>query len=134
MCSSGCVRLALSAERRARRGEVLTCIPNSCIDIIVTFQNVLNALAFFFFFFLLLSTPLQTRMKIRDTHKVVVMGAGSVGKTSLIVQFMEGFFSSTYKPTVEDYYRHTIQLPGKPFDTTAQYLTALQYLHETRLH
>lgn len=51
-------------------------------------------------------------MKIRETHKVVVMGAGGVGKTALVVQFMEGFFSTTYKPTVEDFYRHTIQLPG----------------------
>lgn len=54
-------------------------------------------------------------MKIRETNKVVVMGAGGVGKTSIIVQFMEGFFSSTYKPTVEDYYRHTIQLPGENY-------------------
>lgn len=54
-----------------------------------------------------------TAMKIRETHKVVVLGAGGVGKTSLVVQFMEGFFTNTYKPTVEDYYRHTIQLPGE---------------------
>ncbi|XP_074597478.1 GTP-binding protein Di-Ras1-like [Brevipalpus obovatus] len=56
-------------------------------------------------------------MKIRETHKVVVMGAGGVGKTSLVVQFMEGFFSSTYKPTIEDYYRHTVQMPDGIFHT-----------------
>ncbi|KAI1301263.1 GTP-binding protein Di-Ras2 [Halotydeus destructor] len=56
-------------------------------------------------------------MKIREAHKVVVMGAGGVGKTSLVVQFMEGFFSSAYKPTVEDYYRHTIQLPDGMYHT-----------------
>ena len=52
-------------------------------------------------------------MKIRDIHKVVVMGAGSVGKTSIVMQFIEGVFVSHYKPTVEDYYRHTVQLTGK---------------------
>ncbi|UYV72298.1 DIRAS1 [Cordylochernes scorpioides] len=47
-------------------------------------------------------------------NKLVVLGAGGVGKTSLVVQFLEGFFSTSYKPTVEDYYQHTIQLPGRP--------------------
>lgn len=48
-------------------------------------------------------------------NKLVVLGAGGVGKTSLVVQYLEGFFSTTYKPTVEDYYRHTIRMPGKGF-------------------
>ncbi|GIX68600.1 hypothetical protein CEXT_536171, partial [Caerostris extrusa] len=38
-------------------------------------------------------------------------GPGGVGKTSLVVQYLEGFFTSSYKPTVEDYYRSTIQMP-----------------------
>ncbi|XP_023244435.1 ras-related protein Rap-1b-like [Centruroides sculpturatus] len=53
---------------------------------------------------------------MRET-KVVVLGAGGVGKTSLVVQFLEGFFSYTYKPTVEDCYRHTIQMPDGVFHT-----------------
>ncbi|XP_054715069.1 ras-related protein Rap-1b-like [Uloborus diversus] len=44
-------------------------------------------------------------------NKLVVLGAGGVGKTSLVVQYVEGFFSTTYKPTVEDYYRHTVKMP-----------------------
>ncbi|RWS13290.1 hypothetical protein B4U79_02467, partial [Dinothrombium tinctorium] len=56
-------------------------------------------------------------MKLRETHKVVVMGAGGVGKTSLVVQFMEGVFTTQYRPTVEDYYRHTIQLPDNTVHT-----------------
>lgn len=52
-------------------------------------------------------------MKIRETHRIVVMGGGGVGKTSLVTQFMEGFFLTSYKPTVEDYYRHTVKTPGK---------------------
>lgn len=51
-------------------------------------------------------------MKIRETHRIVVMGGGGVGKTSLVTQFMEGFFLASYKPTVEDYYRHTVKTPG----------------------
>ncbi|XP_076305034.1 ras-related protein Rap-1b-like [Tachypleus tridentatus] len=53
---------------------------------------------------------------MRD-YKLVVLGAGGVGKTSLVVQFLEGFYSSTYKPTVEDYYQHTIQMPDGIFHT-----------------
>ncbi|RWS02873.1 hypothetical protein B4U79_02000 [Dinothrombium tinctorium] len=56
-------------------------------------------------------------MKILEAHKVVVMGDGGVGKTSLVTQFMEGYFTSQYKPTVEDYYRHTLQLPDGIFQT-----------------
>ncbi|XP_015918032.1 ras-related protein Rap-1b-like [Parasteatoda tepidariorum] len=43
--------------------------------------------------------------------KFVVLGAGGVGKTSLVVRFLNDMFCSTYKPTVEDCYQHTIQLP-----------------------
>ncbi|XP_022246059.1 ras-related protein Rap-1b-like [Limulus polyphemus] len=50
-------------------------------------------------------------------YKLVVLGAGGVGKTSLVVQYLEGFYSSTYKPTVEDYYRHTMQMPDGIFHT-----------------
>ncbi|XP_022257047.1 ras-related protein Rap-2a-like [Limulus polyphemus] len=50
-------------------------------------------------------------------NKLVVLGAGGVGKTSLVVQYLEGFFSSSYKPTVEDCYRHTIQMPDGIFHT-----------------
>lgn len=46
-------------------------------------------------------------------NKLVVLGAGGVGKTSLVLQFLQGFFSPTYKPTVEDCYSHTLQLPSK---------------------
>lgn len=59
-----------------------------------------------------------TAMKIRETHRVVFMGSGGVGKTSLITQFMEGMFISTYKPTVEDYHRHNIKTPGKQVNTS----------------
>ncbi|XP_076040558.1 ras-related protein Rap-1b-like isoform X1 [Oratosquilla oratoria] len=47
--------------------------------------------------------------------KLVILGAGGVGKTSLVLQFLQGFFSTTYKPTVEDCYSHTLQLPNGLF-------------------
>ncbi|XP_071544655.1 ras-related protein Rap-2b-like [Panulirus ornatus] len=48
-------------------------------------------------------------------NKLVILGAGGVGKTSLVLQFLQGFFSPTYKPTVEDCYSHTLQLPNGLF-------------------
>uniref|UniRef100_T1II42 Uncharacterized protein n=1 Tax=Strigamia maritima TaxID=126957 RepID=T1II42_STRMM len=50
-------------------------------------------------------------------NKLVILGAGGVGKTSLVMQFVDGIFSFSYKPTVEDYYRHTLQLPNGLFQT-----------------
>ncbi|XP_065285352.1 ras-related protein Rap-1b-like [Dermacentor albipictus] len=50
-------------------------------------------------------------------NKLVLIGAGGVGKTSLIVQFMEGLFDSVYKPTVEDCYRSSIQTPDGIYHT-----------------
>lgn len=47
--------------------------------------------------------------------KLVILGAGGVGKTSLVLQFLQGFFSTAYKPTVEDCYSHTLQLPNGLF-------------------
>lgn len=55
---------------------------------------------------------MYTRKPMRES-KFVVLGAGGVGKTSLVVRFLDDVFSSTYKPTVEDCYQHTIQLPGR---------------------
>ncbi|XP_015928733.1 ras-related protein Rap-1b-like [Parasteatoda tepidariorum] len=48
-------------------------------------------------------------------NRLVVLGAGGVGKTSLVVQYLEGFFTTTYKPTIEDYYRHAIRMPDGVF-------------------
>ncbi|KAH7960697.1 hypothetical protein HPB49_022353 [Dermacentor silvarum] len=53
-------------------------------------------------------------------NKLVVIGAGGVGKTSLIVQFLEGLFHNGYKPTVEDCYRSSIQTPVEQAQTSAE--------------
>ena len=50
---------------------------------------------------------------MQKDYTVVVLGAGGVGKTAMISQFMNGLFPNDYSPTIEDCYRQLIQLPGK---------------------
>lgn len=52
-------------------------------------------------------------MKIRDSYKIVFMGDASVGKSSIITQFIDGYFNAAYKPTIEDFHTHTVQLKSK---------------------
>ncbi|KAG0656393.1 Ras- protein rsr1 [Maudiozyma exigua] len=52
---------------------------------------------------------------MRD-YKLVVLGAGGVGKSCLTVQFVQGIYLDTYDPTIEDSYRKTIEIDGKVFD------------------
>ncbi|KAM3838582.1 GTP-binding protein Di-Ras3 [Vipera latastei] len=43
-----------------------------------------------------------------NDYRVVVFGAGGVGKSSLVLRFIQGTFRETYIPTVEDTYRQVI--------------------------
>lgn len=45
-------------------------------------------------------------------HKIAVLGAGKVGKTSLIRAFFEQPFEVDHKPTVDDYYLHGVKQDG----------------------
>ena len=56
---------------------------------------------------------LMTECHTMINNRVVIMGKGGVGKSAIIAQFMNGKFSTKYKPTVEDNYFGTIQLGGK---------------------
>ena len=41
------------------------------------------------------------------------MGDGAVGKSSLICQFIDGYFSNCYKPTIEEFFTHSVKLKSK---------------------
>ncbi|KAK9375494.1 P-loop containing nucleoside triphosphate hydrolase protein [Lipomyces chichibuensis] len=47
-------------------------------------------------------------------YKIVVLGAGGVGKSALSVQFSQGVFLESYDPTIEDSYRKQVDIDGRP--------------------
>lgn len=52
---------------------------------------------------------------MRD-YKLVVLGAGGVGKSCLTVQFVQGVYLDSYDPTIEDSYRKTVEIDNKVAD------------------
>ncbi|KAK6460580.1 hypothetical protein DFJ63DRAFT_315246 [Scheffersomyces coipomensis] len=52
---------------------------------------------------------------MRD-YKVVVLGAGGVGKSSITVQFVQGVYVESYDPTIEDSYRKQTDIDGRACD------------------
>ena len=44
----------------------------------------------------------------RTEYKLVVVGAGGVGKSALTVQFIQSTFLVEYDPTIEDSYRKQV--------------------------
>ena len=55
------------------------------------------------------STPSMTEFKI------VMLGAGGVGKSALTMQFVRGSFIENYDPTVEDLYTKSIEFNNKSY-------------------
>lgn len=49
-----------------------------------------------------------------NDYRVVVFGAGGVGKSSLVLRFVKGTFRDTYIPTVEDTYRQVSSASNAP--------------------
>eukprot|EP00034_Subulatomonas_tetraspora_P001159 GABW01001448.1.p1 GENE.GABW01001448.1~~GABW01001448.1.p1 ORF type:complete len:126 (+),score=14.46 GABW01001448.1:68-445(+) len=47
-------------------------------------------------------------------YKIVVVGAGGVGKSALTVRFIQGNFVEKYDPTIEDSYRKQVEIDGTP--------------------
>nr|UJY53516.1 RAS related isoform 3 [Homo sapiens] len=49
-----------------------------------------------------------------ETHKLVVVGGGGVGKSALTIQFIQSYFVSDYDPTIEDSYTKICSVDGIP--------------------
>jgi hypothetical protein len=45
-------------------------------------------------------------------YRIVVVGAGGVGKSALTVRFIQGNFVEKYDPTIEDSYRKQVAVDG----------------------
>ncbi|EAX90561.1 small GTP-binding protein, putative [Trichomonas vaginalis G3] len=46
-------------------------------------------------------------------YKIVVFGAGAVGKSALTIQFVQGQFITDYDPTIEDSYKRPLNIDGE---------------------
>ena len=54
-------------------------------------------------------------------YKLVVVGAGGVGKSALTIQLIQNHFVDEYDPTIEDSYR-------KQVDLNLKFLTLYQHV------
>eukprot|EP01155_Anaeramoeba_flamelloides_P047953 Anaeramoba_flamelloidesc40740_g1_i1.p1 GENE.c40740_g1_i1~~c40740_g1_i1.p1 ORF type:complete len:101 (+),score=19.23 c40740_g1_i1:12-314(+) len=52
-------------------------------------------------------------MASQEVHKIVLVGGGAVGKTTLAFQFIQGKFVEDYDPTIEERYRKVIVVDEK---------------------
>lgn len=76
-----------------------------------------------------------------NDYRVVVFGSGGVGKTSLVLRFINGTFNTNYIPTIEDTYRKVISSNRKEIctlqitDTTGSHqFPAMQRLSISKGH
>ncbi|KAF2075991.1 hypothetical protein CYY_002698 [Polysphondylium violaceum] len=49
-----------------------------------------------------------------NVYKVVVLGSGGVGKSAIVIQFIQNHFIEEYDPTIEDSYRKQVTISGLP--------------------
>ncbi|KAJ3435106.1 ras-like protein [Anaeramoeba flamelloides] len=49
-----------------------------------------------------------------ERHKIVIIGGGSVGKSCLTIQFLQGKFIQDYDPTIRENYEKLIEVDEKP--------------------
>ncbi|CAG7818738.1 unnamed protein product [Allacma fusca] len=58
------------------------------------------------------STEYQDKSKMTE-YKLVVVGAGGVGKSALTIQLIQNHFVDEYDPTIEDSYRKQVVIDGE---------------------
>jgi small GTP-binding protein len=46
-------------------------------------------------------------------YKIVVLGTGGVGKSCLTIRYIQDVFIDTYDPTIEDSYRHQVEISDR---------------------
>jgi len=63
----------------------------------------------------LLSTDKWITLCNINEYKIVVVGRGCVGKSAIIIQFIQNYFVEIYDPTVEDTYRRQVCLDNEVF-------------------
>jgi len=56
----------------------------------------------------------QTPRSRGKEYKMVIQGAGGVGKSAICIQFVSGHFVDCYDPTIEDSYRKQLVVKGIP--------------------
>jgi len=49
------------------------------------------------------------------TLKIVILGAGGVGKSAITVQYIQGVFIKKYDPTIEENFRKMVDVEGKSY-------------------
>jgi len=52
-------------------------------------------------------------MPVTPEYRIVVVGAGAVGKSALTIRFVNGNFIERYDPTIEDSYRKQVEMNGR---------------------
>jgi Ras-related protein Ral-A len=52
----------------------------------------------------------KSQPKKQETHKIIMVGSGGVGKSALTLQYMYGDFPEQYDPTKADSYRKKVSL------------------------
>eukprot|EP01123_Difflugia_compressa_P006764 TRINITY_DN1912_c1_g1_i1.p1 TRINITY_DN1912_c1_g1~~TRINITY_DN1912_c1_g1_i1.p1 ORF type:complete len:187 (+),score=31.93 TRINITY_DN1912_c1_g1_i1:146-706(+) len=67
-----------------------------------------------------------------QTIKIVVLGTGGVGKSSLTIRYIQDVFVDTYDPTIEDSYRHQIEVNDKSYVLEILDTAGTQQFHSMR--
>merc|ERR1711991_397601 len=61
------------------------------------------------------SQPLKAPVRMQQNIKIVVVGDGAVGKTAMLISYIENRFPIDYVPTVFDNHMSAVSVDGKPY-------------------